>query len=60
MGIAEDHITSAGARSSSRLQGFPGTILELMDDGWTVVTADRGSAAHFEHTVVTTPDSHVF
>ena len=26
----------------------------LLDDGWTVVTADGGRAAHFEHTVVVT------
>ena len=28
--------------------------VELMDDGWTVVTADRTPAAHFEHTVAVT------
>ena len=28
----------------------------LLDDGWTVVTADGGIAAHFEHTVAITPD----
>ena len=26
-----------------------------LDDGWTVVTADRSRAAHFEHTVAITP-----
>ncbi|HCZ06880.1 MAG: methionyl aminopeptidase [Thermotogota bacterium] len=30
------------------------TVLEA--DGWTAVTADRSLAAHFEHTVVITPD----
>jgi methionine aminopeptidase len=25
--------------------------VELLDDGWTVVTADRRLSAHFEHTV---------
>lgn len=25
--------------------------VELLEDGWTVVTADRGLSAHFEHTV---------
>jgi len=25
--------------------------VELLDDGWTVVTADRCLSAHFEHTV---------
>jgi methionyl aminopeptidase len=28
----------------------------LLDDGWTVVTADGSWAAHFEHTVAITPD----
>jgi methionyl aminopeptidase len=28
----------------------------LLDDGWTVVTADGSLAAHFEHTVAITPD----
>ena len=25
-----------------------------LDDGWTVVTADRSLAAHFEHTIAIT------
>jgi len=25
--------------------------VELLEDGWTVVTADRRLSAHFEHTV---------
>jgi methionyl aminopeptidase len=28
----------------------------LLDDGWTVVTADGSLAAHFEHTVAITAD----
>jgi methionyl aminopeptidase len=28
----------------------------LLDDDWTVVTQDGGTAAHFEHTVAITPD----
>jgi methionyl aminopeptidase len=28
----------------------------LLDDGWTVITADGSWAAHFEHTVAITPD----
>jgi methionyl aminopeptidase len=28
----------------------------LLDDGWTVVTADGTLSAHFEHTVAVTPD----
>jgi methionyl aminopeptidase len=33
--------------------GGPETV--LLDDGWTVVTADGSRAAHFEHTVAITP-----
>jgi methionyl aminopeptidase len=33
--------------------GSPETV--LLEDGWTVVTADRSRAAHFEHTVAITP-----
>jgi methionyl aminopeptidase len=33
--------------------GSPETI--LLEDGWTVVTADGSRAAHFEHTVAITP-----
>jgi methionyl aminopeptidase len=28
----------------------------LLDDGWTVITADGSWAAHFEHTVAITPE----
>ena len=34
--------------------GGPETV--LLDDDWTVVTADGSWAAHFEHTVAITPD----
>jgi methionyl aminopeptidase len=34
--------------------GSPETI--LLDDGWTVITADGSWAAHFEHTVAITAD----
>ncbi len=30
--------------------------IELLDDGWTVVTADGADSAHFEHTVVVLRD----
>ncbi len=34
--------------------------VDWLDDGWTVVTADRKSSAHFEHTVlVTTGDPEI-
>ena len=29
--------------------GGPG--VNVLDDGWTVVTADRRPSAHFEHTI---------
>ena len=33
-----------------------GEETRVQPDGWTVVTADRSLAAHFEHTVVVTPN----
>lgn len=32
--------------------GSPG--VKILDDGWTVITADRKASAHFEHTVLVT------
>ena len=32
--------------------GRPG--VRILDDGWTVITADRCMSAHFEHTVLIT------
>jgi methionyl aminopeptidase len=34
--------------------GSAGT--EVLDDGWTVVTADGSRSAHFEHTIALTED----
>ena len=31
---------------------------KVLDDGWTVVTADGSLSAHFEHTVAVTDDGH--
>ena len=31
---------------------------KLLDDGWTVITADGALSAHFEHTVAITPEGH--
>ncbi len=31
-----------------------GAEIEILEDGWTVVTRDRSYAAHFEHTVAIT------
>ena len=36
--------------------GAPQT--KLLDDGWTVITADGSLSAHFEHTVAITADGH--
>ena len=30
--------------------------VDVLDDGWTVVTADRKMSAHFEHTIAVTED----
>ena len=32
---------------------------KLLDDNWTVITADGSLSAHFEHTVAITPDGHL-
>lgn len=31
-----------------------GSAIETLEDGWTVVTKDRGLSAHFEHTILIT------
>jgi methionyl aminopeptidase len=31
--------------------------IRTLDDGWTVVTADRTTSAHFEHTIGVTTDA---
>ena len=33
-----------------------GDEIELLDDGWTVITADGSMSAHFEHTVAVLRD----
>lgn len=30
--------------------------IKIMDDGWTIVTADKSMSAHFEHTIAVTKD----
>jgi methionyl aminopeptidase len=30
--------------------------VKVLDDGWTVITADKKRSAHFEHTIAITPD----
>jgi len=35
-----------------------GWAVEVLADGWTVVTRDRSRSAHFEHTVAVTEDGH--
>ena len=36
-----------------------GKDIECLDDKWTIVTADKSLSAHFEHTVVITPEGPV-
>jgi methionyl aminopeptidase len=43
--LAIEPMVNAGAAST-----------RLLDDGWTVVTADGARSAHFEHTVAITDD----
>jgi methionyl aminopeptidase len=33
--------------------------VKVLDDGWTVITADGKPSAHFEHTIAVTPDGPV-
>jgi methionyl aminopeptidase len=33
-----------------------GSSVDLLDDGWTVVTADASLSAHMEHSVAITDD----
>ena len=33
--------------------------VETLEDGWTVVTADRKVSAHFEHSIAVTPDGPI-
>lgn len=35
-----------------------GAAIRFLDDGWTVVTADRSLSAQWEHTVLVTQDGH--
>ena len=35
-----------------------GWHVEILEDGWTVVTEDRKRAAHFEHSVAVTEDGY--
>jgi methionyl aminopeptidase len=36
-----------------------GHEVQVKRDGWTVVTADHSPSAHFEHTVLVTPNGAV-
>ena len=44
-----------GHRTDGERRGWP---VEVLADGWTVVTRDRSRSAHFEHTVAVTEDGH--
>ena len=61
--VPNDGLAGRGMRLSAGLVlaiepmftlGSPRT--EQLDDGWTVVAADRSTSAHWEHTVAITPD----
>ncbi len=67
---AEPHVSHTGKRGAGlRLKAGMAITVEpmvnlgraevvLLDDGWTVVTADGSLSAQFEHTVVVTKDGH--
>jgi len=67
---AEPHVSHTGQRGlGPRLKSGMAFTVEPMinagrkdvvflDDGWTVVTADRHLSAQFEHTVIVTPTGH--
>lgn len=48
MTIAIEPMLNAGTRE-----------VEMLDDGWTIVTADGEPSAHFEHTVLVTKDGYL-
>ena len=49
-------VLPAGGSDHHPTNGHSAPRTRLLDDGWTVVTADGGLAAHFEHTVAITAD----
>jgi methionyl aminopeptidase len=67
---ADPHVAHTGRRGSgSRLKAgmaltvepminLGGPAVRVLDDGWTVVTADGSLSAQWEHTVVVTRDGH--
>jgi len=67
---ADPHVSHVGRRGTGiRLKAgmaltvepmlnLGGAAIEVLDDDWTVVTADRSLSAQWEHTVVVTSDGH--
>jgi methionyl aminopeptidase len=49
-------VLPAGGRDDRRKTEHSAPRTRVLEDGWTVVTADGGLAAHFEHTVAITAD----
>ena len=49
-------VLPAGTRDDRRKSEHGAPRTRVLDDGWTVVTADGSLAAHFEHTVAITAD----
>jgi methionyl aminopeptidase len=67
---AEPHVPHTGRRGAGRrlkagmaltvepMVNLGGAEVRLLDDGWTVVTADGSLSAQWEHTVLVLPDGH--
>src|SRR5262249_58008943 len=49
-------VPPGGGRDDRRKTAHSAPRTRALDDGWAVVTADGGLAAHFEHTVAITAD----
>jgi methionyl aminopeptidase len=49
-------LTEGMALAIEPMLALGGQETDVLDDGWTVVTADKSWAAHFEHTVAITAD----
>ena len=54
--LPENSIAFTSDAAGSRLR-FAGYVsMAVLPDGWTVLTCDGSLSAHFEHTIVITPD----
>ncbi len=67
---AEPHVAHVGKRGTGRrlkagmaitvepMVNLGSAVVRSLDDGWTIVTADGGLSAQWEHTVVVTPGGY--